>query len=113
MARTFAENHPEYAINVTSLEGVQPKELDASEIEVRIGATWISTKYIEDFMRETFETPEYLFDRKAMGVQYSNVTGQWNVKGKKCGQGKCACQHDLWHKPGKCLQDFGRFPEPS
>ena len=87
VAKTFAENHPEYAINVASLEGVQPKELDASEIEVRIGATWISTKYIEDFMRETFETPEYLFDRKAMGVQYSNVTGQWNVKGKNADRG--------------------------
>ncbi|MEY8326968.1 DUF3849 domain-containing protein [Lachnospiraceae bacterium 54-11] len=87
VARTFAENHPEYAINVSSLESVQPKELDASEIEVRIGATWISTKYIEDFMRETFETPEYLFDRKTMGVQFSNVTGQWNVKGKNADRG--------------------------
>ena len=87
VARTFAENRPEYAINVASLEGVQPKELDASEIEVRIGATWISTKYIEDFMRETFETPEYLFDRNTMGVQYSNVTGQWNVKGKNADRG--------------------------
>lgn len=87
VARTFAENHPEYVINVSSLEGVQPKELDASEIEVRIGATWISTKYIEDFMRETFETPEYLFDRNTMGVQYSNVTGQWNVKGKNADRG--------------------------
>ena len=87
VARTFAENHPEYTINVSSLEGVQPKELDASEIEVRIGATWISTKYIEDFMRETFETPEYLFDRNTMGVQYSNVTGQWNVKGKNADRG--------------------------
>ena len=87
VARTFAENRPEYAINVTSLEGVQPKELDASEIEVRIGATWIATKYIEDFMRETFETPEYLFDRNTMGVQYSDVTGQWNVKGKNADRG--------------------------
>ena len=87
VARTFAENHPEYAINVSSLESVQPKELDASEIEVRIGATWISPKYIEDFMRETFETPEYLFDRNTMGVLYSNVTGQWNVKGKNADRG--------------------------
>ena len=87
VAKVFAENHPEYAINVTSLEGVQPKELDASEIEVRIGATWIDTKYIEDFMRETFETPEYLFDRNLMGVQYSDVTGQWNVKGKNADKG--------------------------
>lgn len=86
-AKVFAESHPEYAINVTSLEGVQPKELDASEIEVRIGATWIDTKYIEDFMRETFETPEYLFDRNTMGVQYSDVTGQWNVKGKNADRG--------------------------
>ncbi len=86
-ARVFAENHPEYAINVSALEGVQPKELDASEIEVRIGATWIDTKYIEDFMRETFETPEYLFDRNVMGVQYSDVTGQWNVKGKNADHG--------------------------
>ena len=87
VAKTFAENHPEYAINVSSLESVQPKELDASEIEVRIGATWIDTKYIEDFMRETFETPEYLFDRNTMGVLYSNVTGQWNVKGKNADRG--------------------------
>ncbi len=87
VARTFAENHPEYAINVSSLESVRPKELDASEIEVRVGATWISPKYIEDFMRETFETPEYLFDRNTMGVLYSNVTGQWNVKGKNADRG--------------------------
>lgn len=86
-ARVFAENRPEFAINVTALEGVQPKELDASEIEVRIGATWIDTKYIEDFMRETFEAPDYLFDRNLMAVQYSDVTGQWNVKGKNADRG--------------------------
>ena len=86
-ARVFAENRPEFAINVTALEGVQPKELDASEIEVRIGATWIEPKYIEDFMRETFETPDYLFDRNLVGVQYSDVTGQWNVKGKNADHG--------------------------
>ena len=85
--RVFAENRPEFAINVTALEGVQPKELDASEIEVRIGATWIEPKYIEDFMRETFETPDYLFDRNLVGVQYSDVTGQWNLKGKNADHG--------------------------
>ena len=85
--RIFAENRPEFAINVTALEGVQPKELDASEIEVRIGATWIEPKYIEDFMRETFETPDYLFDRNFVGVQYSDVTGQWNLKGKNADHG--------------------------
>ena len=86
-AKVYAENHPEYSVNVQALEQVQPKELDASEIEVRLGATWIDPKYIEDFMRETFETPEYLFNRDAVGVQYSDVTGQWNVKGKNADYG--------------------------
>lgn len=86
-ARVFAESHPEYSVNVTALEGVQPKELDASEIEVRLGATWIRTAYIEDFMRDIFETPDYLFDRNLVGVQYSDITGQWNVKGKNADRG--------------------------
>ena len=87
VARNYAENHPEYAVNVSALERVQPKELDASEIEVRIGATWINPKYIEDFMRETFQTPDYLFNRDVVGVQFSGITGQWNVKGKNADYG--------------------------
>ena len=86
-AKAYAENHPEYAINVQALEQVQPKELDASEIEVRIGATWIEPKYIEDFMRDTFETPKHLFERNTVGVQFSDATGQWNVKGKNADYG--------------------------
>ncbi len=86
-AKVYAENHPEYAVNVQALMQVQPKELDASEIEVRIGATWIEPNYIEDFMRDTFETPQHLFDRKLMGIQFSDVTGQWNVKGKNADHG--------------------------
>ena len=74
-------------MNVQALTQVQPKELDASEIEVRIGATWIAPKYIEDFMRETFETPQHLLDRNVVGVQYSDVTGQWNIKGKNADYG--------------------------
>ncbi len=81
-AKAYAENHPEYAVNVQALTEVQPKELDASEIEVRIGATWIKPKYLEDFMRDVFETPRHLLDKKIMGIQFSPVTGQWNVKGK-------------------------------
>ena len=87
VAKSYAENHPEYAVNVSALERVQPKELDASEIEVRIGATWIDPKYIEDFMRETFQTPDYLFNRDVVGVQFSGITGQWNVKGKNADYG--------------------------
>jgi len=86
-AKVYAENHPEYAVNVQALTQVQPKELDASEIEVRIGATWIEPKYIQDFMQETFETPQHLLDRNVMGVQYSDVTGQWNIKGKNADYG--------------------------
>ena len=87
VAKSYAENHPEYAVNVSALERVQPKELDASEIEVRIGATWIDSHYIEDFMRETFQTPDYLFNRDVVGVQFSDITGQWNVKGKNADYG--------------------------
>ena len=82
IATTYAENHPEYAPNVQALTQVQPRELDASEIEVRIGATWIEPKYINDFMRDTFQTPEHLFRRDTIGVQFSGVTGEWNIKGK-------------------------------
>lgn len=87
IAKTFAENHVKYAVNVDSLEKVQLKDLDASEIEVRIGATWIDTKYIDDFMRDTFQTPNYLFQGNIVGTHYSNVTGQWNVKGKNSDRG--------------------------
>ena len=86
-AKVYAESPPEYAVNVQALIQVQPKELDASEIEVRIGATWIDPKYIEDFMREIFETPPHLLDRNVVGVQYSDVTGQWNIKGKNADYG--------------------------
>ncbi|MEY8519288.1 DEAD/DEAH box helicase family protein, partial [Lachnospiraceae bacterium 29-84] len=86
-AKAYAENHPEYTVNVQALTQVQPKELDASEIEVRIGATWIKPEYLEDFMRDTFETPKHLFDKNVMGIQFSGVTGQWNVKGKNADYG--------------------------
>ena len=87
IAATYAENHPVYAPNVQALTQVQPRELDASEIEVRIGATWIDPKYINDFMRDTFQTPEHLFRRDTIGVQFSGVTGEWNVKGKNADYG--------------------------
>ncbi len=87
IASTYAENHPEYAINVQALKAVQPKELDASEIEVRIGATWIDVQYIEDFMSDTFETPAHLLNRDIIGVQFSNITGEWNIQGKNADWG--------------------------
>ena len=81
IAKQFAEDHPEYQVNVQYLEQVQPKDLDASEIEARLGATWISENYITQFMAETFHTPRYYVGSKVK-VQYAEVTGQWNVMGK-------------------------------
>ena len=86
-AETFAKNESMYAVNVEALKRVQPRELDASEIEVRIGATWIEPRFIEVFMREVFETPEHLLNRDVIKIQYSDVTGQWNVKGKNADYG--------------------------
>ena len=82
IARQFAENHPEYMINVQALERVQPKDLDASEIEARLGTTWISPDYITEFMAETFHTPRQHINYERIKVQYAEVTGQWNIKGK-------------------------------
>ncbi|WP_334297867.1 DEAD/DEAH box helicase family protein [Blautia massiliensis (ex Durand et al. 2017)] len=81
IAKQFAEDHPEYQVNVQYLEQVQPKDLDASEIEARLGATWISEDYITRFMAETFHIPRYYVGSKVK-VQYAEVTGQWNVMGK-------------------------------
>ena len=82
IAKQFAENHPEYMVNVQALERVQPKDLDASEIEARLGVTWISPDYITEFMAETFHTPRQHINYERIKVQYAEVTGQWNVKGK-------------------------------
>lgn len=82
IARVCAKNHLEYAVNVTALERVQPKMLDASEIEVRLGATWVEPRYINDFMQEVFETPVGKLNQGIIGTQYSEISGQWNIKGK-------------------------------
>lgn len=82
VVKTLVEIQPEYAPNVKALTQVQPKELDASEIKVRIGATWIAPKYINDFLRDIFLTPKNLLSNDIINVQYSNVTGTWNIKGK-------------------------------
>ena len=81
IAERFAENHPEYEGSVQYLKKVQPKDLDASEIEVRLGATWVDTEYITQFMGETFHTPGYYLGSK-IDVRYAAVNGQWNITGK-------------------------------
>ena len=79
-ARRAAERDPAFQINVEALEKAQPKDLDASEIEVRLGATWIDPSYIQRFMEETFEPPYYL--RHKIKVHYSPHTAEWQVEGK-------------------------------
>ena len=85
-AETFVANHAEYQINVDYLKRVQPKDLDASEIEVRLGANWVKPEYITQFMREVFKTPNYYagIDIKAT---YSEISGAWNISGKSLDRG--------------------------
>ena len=81
VAKAVAENHPEYNINVELLEKVQPKDLSASEIDVRIGATWIDPQYYAQFVYELLGTPKYL-QGKQIDVRYSKHTGEWNISSK-------------------------------
>ena len=80
MAQFAAETNPEFAVNVTALEKAQPRELEASEIDVRLGATWLDPSIIQKFMTETFQIPYYL--RHAVKVRYSPYTAEWRVEGK-------------------------------
>ena len=79
-AQRAAERDPAFSINVEALTAAQPKDLDASEIEVRLGATWIDKEYIQQFMYETFKTPPYL--RDVIEVKYVPYTAEWQVTGK-------------------------------
>ena len=79
-AQRAAQQDPAFVINVEALTAAQPKDLDASEIEVRLGATWIDKKYIQQFMYETFNTPYYL--QRAIQVNYAAYTAEWQVTGK-------------------------------
>ncbi len=79
-AEQAAVADPAYLPNVEALRASQPKDLDASEIEVRLGATWIDQKYIQQFMEETFEPPFYL--RRNIQVHFSPFTAEWSISGK-------------------------------
>ena len=80
MAQFAAETNPEFAVNVDALTKAQPRELEASEIDVRLGATWLAPDIIQKFMTETFQIPYYL--RHAVKVRYSPYTAEWRVEGK-------------------------------
>ena len=80
MAQFAAETNPEFSVNVEALTKAQPRELEASEIDVRLGATWLDPSIIQKFMTETFQIPYYL--RRAVNVRYSPYTAEWRVEGK-------------------------------
>lgn len=83
-ARLAAEASPEFASNVEALEKVQPQDLSASDIAVRLGATWLPTEVIEQFMFKLFSTPRY--DQWNIKVHYSQITGAWSIEGKSIDQ---------------------------
>ncbi len=80
VAEAAADTDPFFTFNVTALRQAQPRDLDASEIEVRLGATWIDKAYIQQFMYETFNTPYY--NRGRINVNYSQFSAEWNITGK-------------------------------
>ena len=80
MAQFAAETNPEFSVNVEALTKAQPRELEASEIDVRLGATWIAPEIIQKFMQETFQVPYYL--RHDVNVRFSPYTAEWRVQGK-------------------------------
>lgn len=79
-AQLAAETNPEFAVNVAALEKAQPKELEASEIDVRLGATWLSPDIVQKFMEETFRVPYYM--RRSIAVKFSPHTAEWRIEGK-------------------------------
>ena len=80
IAQMAVNRDSSFAVNVQALEKAQPKDLDASEIDVRLGATWIDPGYIQQFMQETFDTPYYL--RRSIEVKFSEMTAEWRINGK-------------------------------
>ena len=82
MAQFAAEGHPEFAVNVTALEKAQPKDLEASEIDVRLGATWLDSSIVQQFMMETFQPPYRIRYNNSITVRYSPYTSEWRISNK-------------------------------
>ena len=111
-AQRAAQQDPSFAVNVEALTAAQPKDLDASEIEVRLGATWINKEYIQQFMYETFDTPFYL--QRNIEVNYSSFHRRVADHRQKLGKPEqCSSLYHLRNQPCQCLQDSGGQPEPA
>ena len=103
-AQRAAQQDPSFAVNVEALTAAQPKDLDASEIEVRLGATWIAKEYIQQFMYETFDTPFYL--QRNIEVNYSSFTAEWQITGKNSVSGNdvAAYEDELKRKNARLVE---------
>ena len=84
-AKAVAANDPQFQVNVAALEKVQPKDLEASEISVRLGATWIPAGYVQQFLEELLDAPYYT--RRMVKVEFAAYTGSWTITNKKFGDG--------------------------
>lgn len=84
-AKAVATNDPQFQVNVAALEKVQPKDLEASEISVRLGATWIPAEYVQQFLEELLDAPYYT--RRMVKVEFAAYTGSWAITNKKFGDG--------------------------
>ncbi|WP_423240998.1 DEAD/DEAH box helicase family protein, partial [Faecalibacterium prausnitzii] len=82
IAQLAAESHPEFKVNVDALEKAQPKDLEASEIDVRLGATWLDPSIVQQFMMETFQPPYRIRYNNAITVRYSPYTSEWRISNK-------------------------------
>ena len=82
MAQLAAENHPEFKVNEEALTKAQPKDLEASEIDVRLGATWLDPSIVQQFMMETFQPPYRIRYNNAITVRYSPYTSEWRISNK-------------------------------
>lgn len=82
MAQLAAESHPEFKVNVDALTKAQPKDLEASEIDVRLGATWLAPSIVQQFMMETFQPPYRIRYNNAITVRYSLYTSEWRISNK-------------------------------
>ena len=82
MAQLAAENHPEFKVNEDALTKAQPKDLEASEIDVRLGATWLAPSIVQQFMMETFQPPYRIRYNNAINVRYSPYTSEWRISNK-------------------------------
>ena len=82
MAQLVAESHPEFKVNVDALTKAQPKDLEASEIDVRLGATWLAPSIVQQFMMETFQPPYRIRYNNAITVRYSPYTSEWRISNK-------------------------------